>query len=57
MSFRKALSLLLSMNGLPILLMFVITPAHYHPVGTLADKPRAGSGPIVDGHEEPCLAS
>jgi len=36
------------MHGLPILLMFVISPAPNHPLGALADKPRADSGPISE---------
>jgi len=50
----KALTILLSMNGLP-LLVFPTCPATDHYLATFMDMPRGVSVPI-SGYGEPCLA-
>jgi len=52
-SVKKAHSLPLSMNGLPLLLDFLLAQSLIIPVTTFEVTPRAGSDP-VSGCEEPC---
>ena len=54
--FKKAISLPLSMNRLPIPFVFPTCTAPDHFLTTFAYMPKAGSGPI-NGSEETCLAS